>query len=110
VLREAARRIQTSVREIDLVGRMGGDEFVLLMEDTEDPRQAAKRVSEQILERVSEPWLVEGNEVRIGVSLGIALFFPPDIPGETRLLREADHAMYQAKLAGKGVYRFYQEE
>ncbi|MBF0255195.1 MAG: ammonium transporter [Gammaproteobacteria bacterium] len=109
VLREAARRIQSSVREIDLVGRMGGDEFALLMEDADDPEEAAIRVAEKIIERVSEPWTVDGEPVQIGVSIGIAPFSCTHLPGVKRLIQQADNAMYAAKLAGKGVYRFYAE-
>lgn len=109
VLREAAKRIQSSVREVDLVGRMGGDEFALLMEDALNPEESAVRVAEKIIERVSEPWMVDGEQVHIGVSVGIAPFDATHLPGVKRLVQQADNAMYAAKLAGKGVYRFFDE-
>ena len=111
VLKEAARRIATSVREGDLAARLGGDEFALLIDDAQDAGLAAVGIAEKLIGALSEPIELEGQSARIGVSVGIALF-GIDVAADTvkSVVGKADHAMYLAKLAGKGVYRIYTEE
>lgn len=111
VLKEAARRIAICVRESDLAARLGGDEFALLIDDAPDPALAAAGIAEKLIAALSEPIELDGQTARIGASIGIALF-DGSAAGDTvkSVIAKADHAMYLAKLAGKGVYRFHTDE
>ncbi|MFC7530674.1 diguanylate cyclase domain-containing protein [Actinoplanes sp. GCM10030250] len=101
LLQLVAKRLQSSIRRPDLVARLGGDEFSVLL--TGDPDgQNALAAGERICERLREPFDIEGQEVKIGASIGVALF--PDHATEFgALMRDADASMYQAKRAGGGV-------
>ncbi len=104
VLCEVSRRFLGVVREADTVARIGGDEFVVLLEDVADTAAAA-RVAEKIIESARQSIILAGQEFFIGASVGISLF-PAD--GETALvlLKNADAAMYRAKLRGRNVYEY----
>ncbi|QXQ18444.1 putative bifunctional diguanylate cyclase/phosphodiesterase [Pseudomonas tolaasii] len=107
VLRWVSEQMQACLRSYDILGRMGGDEFTALLE-LEFPEQAAK-ISEKLIERVSVCQQVDGLEVMLGVSIGIATF--PDCGSDLNgLLRAADIAMYEAKRAGRQQYRYYDQE
>ena len=107
VLRWVSEQMQACLRSCDILGRMGGDEFTALLE-LECPEQAAK-ISEKLIERVSVCQQVDGLEVMLGVSIGIATF--PDCGSDlSGLLRAADIAMYEAKRAGRQQYRYYDQE
>ena len=107
VLRWVSEQMQACLRSYDILGRMGGDEFTALVE-LEFPEQAAK-ISEKLIERVSVCQQVDGLDVMLGVSIGIATF--PDCGSDLNgLLRAADIAMYEAKRAGRQQYRYYDQE
>ena len=107
VLRWVSEQLQSCLRSYDILGRMGGDEFTALLE-LEFPEQAAK-ISEELIERVSICQQVDGLDVMLGVSIGIATF--PDCGSDLNgLLRAADIAMYEAKRAGRQQYRYYDQE
>ena len=107
VLRWVSEQMQACLRSYDILGRMGGDEFTALLE-LEFPEQAAK-ISEKLIERVSVCQQVDGLDVMLGVSIGIATF--PDCGSDLNgLLRAADIAMYEAKRAGRQQYRYYDQE
>lgn len=107
VLRWVSEQLQSCLRSGDILGRMGGDEFTVLLE-LEFPEQAAK-IAEKLIERVSVCQQIEGLEVMLGVSIGIATF--PDCGSDLNgLLRAADIAMYEAKRAGRQQYRYYDQE
>lgn len=107
VLRWVSEQLQGCLRSYDIIGRMGGDEFTALLE-LEFPEQAAK-ISEKLIERVSVCQQVDGLDVMLGVSIGIATF--PDCGSDlSGLLRAADIAMYEAKRAGRQQYRYYDQE
>ncbi|VVN51569.1 putative signaling protein [Pseudomonas fluorescens] len=107
VLRWVSEQLQGCLRSYDIIGRMGGDEFTALLE-LEFPEQAAK-ISEKLIERVSVCQQVDGLDVMLGVSIGIATY--PDCGSDLNgLLRAADIAMYEAKRAGRQQYRYYDQE
>lgn len=107
LLRQTAARLRSAVRQSDTVARMGGDEFVVLAEDLADPEDAAL-VAERVREACSEPVVVQGQAVRSTPSIGIALW-PGDGDEAEALLKCADLAMYQAKQAGGGAHRFFDD-
>jgi diguanylate cyclase (GGDEF)-like protein len=102
-LQEIARRLLGLVRDTDTVARMGGDEFVLLAADFEDPAQgAALTLAQRCIEAIAVPLQLRGSRISIGVSIGIALGSGDETP--QALLGAADKAMYQAKQGGRGSY------
>ena len=104
VLREMARRIAAQARATDTVARVGGDEFVLLLEGRPDTTSAAQ-LAQRIIDAVTRP--VDGeHEVRLSCSVGVAMF-PSDGPRD-QLMAHADAAMYAAKRSGGGSYAFFE--
>ena len=108
LLQQVARRLQGAVREIDVVARLGGDEFAIIQAEVTDS-SAAGTFAEKLIEIVSASYVIDGDTVRIGVSIGIALW-DHESGAPDSLLAEADQALYRAKHAGRGQYRFHSEE
>jgi diguanylate cyclase (GGDEF)-like protein len=108
VLREIAGRLRASVREDDTVARVGGDEFVLVINDEPGATPVAELV-ERIRQSVGAPVQVDDNAVLPGVSIGVSLF-PRDGDSAERVMRAADAAMYHAKTMGKNNCQFYSAE
>jgi diguanylate cyclase (GGDEF)-like protein/PAS domain S-box-containing protein len=107
VLLWVAEQLKDSLRPYDVLARMGGDEFVVVIEGLDFPEDAAK-VAEKLIERVSVRRHVDGIEATLGASIGIAVY--PDCGlNLDALLRAADVAMYEAKRAGRQQYRFYDQ-
>jgi diguanylate cyclase (GGDEF)-like protein len=104
-LKQAAQRLGSVVREVDTVGRVGGDEFVILLEAVHDERDAG-RVAQALIERFAEPLSVEGLRIDIGVSVGIALF-PRDGHDVASLMERADEAMYRSKSEAGNRYSVF---
>jgi diguanylate cyclase (GGDEF)-like protein/PAS domain S-box-containing protein len=113
LLREVGQRISACVRESDTVGHLGGDEFVLLLEDLgETPEVAAaqaKIIAEKVLAQVDLPYQLEGRECVISCSIGITVFGDSQ-ENINEVLQQADIAMYQAKGAGRNTLRFFAPE
>jgi diguanylate cyclase (GGDEF)-like protein len=108
VLRWVAEQLKECLGSEALLARMGGDEFTALFDGLPYPEQAG-RYAEKLLERMSSFQQVEGLEVNLGVSIGIATY--PDCGANVEgLLHAADAAMYAAKQAGRQQYRFYDQE
>jgi diguanylate cyclase (GGDEF)-like protein len=107
LLAEVAGRISHSVREHDLVARHGGDEFVVLLENLENPA-VAHAVAARVIEAISTPFTVDGGKVKLGVSIGVA-FYPEHGQSGSELLKRADSAMYRAKSHGGGSYAVFGE-
>jgi diguanylate cyclase (GGDEF)-like protein/PAS domain S-box-containing protein len=103
ILQDVATRLRDCVREEDAVARLGGDEFLLLLVSVRHKEEAA-RVATKILSRVGEPFRVDGHELHVTTSAGIALY-PQDGEDAGTLLKNADAAMYQAKEQGRNAYQ-----
>lgn len=108
LLQEVARRLLASVRETDTVCRQGGDEFMLLLQDIDSPEHAA-RVAGKTLTALGQPYLVNGHELGLSASIGIACY-PRDGDDAEALVKHADAAMYHAKESGRGQYQFFSEQ
>jgi diguanylate cyclase (GGDEF)-like protein len=107
LLREVAQRLCLNLREYDLIARLGGDEFVVLLSDIKYQNHIAD-IADKLVKAVGAPYHdLAGHEVSTSLSIGIALF-PEDGHSIDELLSKADGAMYAAKRAGKGVYRFHE--
>lgn len=104
VLVEAARRMQASMRTGDTVSRRGGDEFVALLESS-DAKNTAALVSRKLIHAVSQPYDLNGMQITIGASIGVAVY-PDDGDSADALLTSADGALYAAKQEGRGDFRF----
>jgi diguanylate cyclase (GGDEF)-like protein/PAS domain S-box-containing protein len=107
VLVEIADRLCAIIRGDDTVARVGGDEFVILCDGSSDP-DALAALAERVIEAVHQPIAVDGDEVRVGISIGVAIAHQPvDQPAVSgdRILTLADQAMYRAKATGGNRYR-----
>lgn len=105
VLVEAGYRLRECVRACDMVARMGGDEFTIILTKMADHGDASL-VAERVIESFALPFLVEGESAQVGVSIGICVY--PDCETDLDgMVRYADYAMYRAKQDGKNVYRFH---
>jgi diguanylate cyclase (GGDEF)-like protein/PAS domain S-box-containing protein len=106
LLQFVAEQLRSSVRQTDLVARLGGDEFTVLVPDLKRD-QAAGQIAANILRRLAEnPFQEDDREIRVGASIGIALF-PKDAIDSEGLLACADAAMYEAKRSGRNGFRFH---
>ncbi|HEX2199976.1 MAG TPA: EAL domain-containing protein, partial [Burkholderiales bacterium] len=108
LLRTAGERISGAVREADLLFRMGGDEFTVLLEDVRGPEEAGA-VAQRMLEAIAEPLQIDHHELSVSASIGIALY-PRDGELGERLVKRADTAMYRAKELGRNRYAFFSPE
>ncbi len=108
LLREVADRIRLTVREVDTVARMGGDEFVVLLADLAEPADAG-RVAQHVLVSLAKVTLIDGHPLHVTPSIGISLF-PDDGKDFDELLKHADAAMYLAKENGRNGYQFFTSE
>jgi diguanylate cyclase (GGDEF)-like protein/PAS domain S-box-containing protein len=109
LLRSVARRLVDAVRAGDTVSRLGGDEFVVVLNGIDDVDEAAHIVHERLIPRVRQPHAVEGAELHVSCSVGIAIS-PDDATEIEELMRRADAAMYQAKASGKDKAQFFSAE
>ena len=108
LLRVIANRLQAQKRETDTVARLGGDEFALILPQF---RSAAdtETLATRLIDIVGEPVEIDGHEVQVGASIGVALF-PDDGDDIDQMITHADMAMYQAKEDGRNTYRLYAEQ
>ncbi len=105
LLKETAERLSSAVREVDTVGRLGGDEFIVLvslLHSEEDARLVARK----LLKAFAEPMRIDGNEIFMTLSLGIAMY-PDHSQDPLKLIKLSDLAMYSAKAAGRNNYQLY---
>ena len=106
LLKKVAGRLREAVRAGDTVARIGGDEFVIVQAGGPQP-EAATTLAARIIETVSAPYDLDGQQASIGTSVGIALY-PQDALGASDLLKRADVALYRAKSARRGTSRLYE--
>lgn len=104
VLKLSAGRMAASVRQDDLLVRLGGDEFALILADLTNPSEI-RQIAERIIGAVEEPITIDGNSMRLGITIGVA-FYPGDASTTLDLIRSADAALYRAKRANKGSVQF----
>lgn len=104
LLQELAERLRSSVRRTDTVARLGGDEFAILMRDID--RSVAESVAQKVLDKIRRPLRIGQRTVTPSASIGVALF-PDDARTPVDLIKNADLALYQAKLNGRRRYSLY---
>jgi diguanylate cyclase (GGDEF)-like protein len=108
LLVEVASRLNGARRRSDTVARLGGDEFAVILDTIRRPTDAAV-IATRILEDLAWPFRFEGQEIRPRASIGITVF-PDDAGSAGELLKYADIALYRAKEAGRGCWRFFDDE
>ena len=108
VLRAVAKRLVDEVGPEGHVGRMGGDEFAIVITDAQS-RKIVEQLADRIIHAIKEPYLIDQTEIRIGVSIGCA-FGPIDGATVDDLILKADLALYQAKDAGRACARYFSSE
>ena len=106
LLIEVGKRLGALVRKTDLVARLGGDEFALLLMDEADPGSVAN-LATRLIEQICLPFSIDGEELSIGLSLGIAIA-PVDGTRADQIVRNADLALYRAKSQGGDCYCFFE--
>lgn len=105
LLQGVAQRLQSAIRSSDIVIRQGGDEFILVLSEVNQEETLALKV-EEIREIITAPYSIEGHDLLIGATIGIAVF-PQDGETAETLIRNADDAMYYAKESGRNKYQFF---
>ncbi len=106
LLRTVADRLKRLVRDSDVVARFGGDEFVVMQTPTSGPEEAAT-LARRIVAALAETYEIDGHQVVIGASIGIAMA-PRDATGADHLLKNADMALYWSKAEQRGTWRFFE--
>jgi diguanylate cyclase (GGDEF)-like protein len=104
-----ATRMRQALREVDTLARIGGDEFVAVLADLDDI-EASPPLLSRLLESVSQPVNLDDRSFQVTASLGVTFHPQPDPVDADQLLRQADQAMYQAKLAGKNRFHVFDPE
>ncbi|MEW6635093.1 MAG: EAL domain-containing protein [Pseudomonadota bacterium] len=105
LVRQTAARLRHTIREVDTVARIGGDEFAIILLDVRDVR-SAEDIAERLLQKLCEPFKLIDDQVFVGASIGIALSSGPETDADD-LLRKADIALYEAKKNGRGRYQVF---
>ena len=108
LLKEVAHRIKAQTRATDVVARLGGDEFVIIQTHLATP-SAAGTLAEKIVDELRRTFMLEGQEIHSGTSIGIAIF-PEDAQDPGNLVKLADMALYEAKNRGRFNFQFYRRE
>ncbi|MBI5889914.1 MAG: diguanylate cyclase [Nitrosomonadales bacterium] len=107
LLKDVAKRIKETIRDSDTVARVGGDEFILVLDNIESHDNAAL-VARKIIAALAQPFDLKGQHCRVGGSIGISMF-PENSKTPEKLIQQADEAMYLAKQSGKNTCKFYRE-
>jgi diguanylate cyclase (GGDEF)-like protein/PAS domain S-box-containing protein len=101
LLKEAARRLRDTIRGDDMVSRLGGDEFIIVLEEC--TKEEASRIAARLITTIRKPYRLQGHEISVTTSAGIS-FYPNNGDGAEALIQKADKAMYEAKKQGKNMY------
>ena len=109
LLVEVGRRLQSEIRETDVLARLGGDEFAIIQEGVPDQRAGATALALRIISAITRPFDLSGHEARVGISIGLALG-PVHGSESEQLLKCADLALYDAKANGRNDFRVFQDE
>ncbi len=105
LLQQVAVRLRDHVRHADTIGRLGGDEFIVLLSAI-DHAEAVAGIAESLIAAIAKPYLIDGHELAVTLSMGIS-FYPDDGKTPEDLIKKADTAMYKAKEAGRNTYQFF---
>ena len=109
LLQQVSMRLKECIRAADTLARFGGDEFTLLLPKLHRGREDASRLAEKITGTLKQPFNIDGHELYVSASIGIALY-PQDGTNLDTLIKHADVAMYHVKGQGKNGYQFYSDE
>jgi len=102
LLKAAGDRLKASLRNTDLVARIGGDEFLIIL-DNIDSIERVVHTTDKIIKKLSEPYIIDKQLIHIGISIGVAIF-PTHGNDSISLIKLADNAMYRAKQKGKNQF------
>jgi diguanylate cyclase (GGDEF)-like protein len=105
LLIKAAARLKNAIRDSDVVGRLGGDEVIIILSNINEPAEV-EIIATKLLKKFYQPFRLESRELVSTISIGIALF-PLDSEEPKELLRQDDSAMYYSKDRGRNTYNFY---
>jgi diguanylate cyclase (GGDEF)-like protein/PAS domain S-box-containing protein len=108
LLKGFVERVEGCIRESDTIARLGGDEFAIIVDGFESIQDVA-RIANRIIQKVRNPWNLNGAEFSISTSIGIAVY-PEDGTDMDTLLAHADKALYESKESGRDTYHFYTKE
>lgn len=109
-LETVAERLRSALPEDSIIGRLAGDEFAVILDGLgpdENGRQQTDGLAQLLLDRLADPFFVQGHEVFMTASMGVA-YYPKDAPNVIDLIRNADAALYHAKKSGGNVYSYYE--
>jgi diguanylate cyclase (GGDEF)-like protein len=109
LLKELAGRFESSLGDTDMIARLGGDEFAVIQADVADQREDAIELAVRLLELAARPFHLDGQDVCIGTSIGIALA-PANGADAGELLKKADLALYRVKSEGRNSFSFFDED
>jgi diguanylate cyclase (GGDEF)-like protein len=102
-----AQRMRQALREGDTVARIGGDEFVVVLQELPDP-QAYQPLLERLKEAANQPVVTDGVVLQVSASLGVTFYPQAEAISAEQLFRQADYAMYQAKMSGKNRHQIFE--
>ena len=108
LLRQVARRLESTLRGTDVLARLGGDEFAIIQAGCDDQRAGSIDLATRVSKLIAEPFLLPGHRVEIGTSIGIAMA-PEHGSDQAQLLKKADLALYRSKSAGRNCHTVYDE-
>ena len=108
LLRAVTTRLRANIRDLDTAARLGGDEFAVVQTSVNQP-QDATTLARRLIEEISKPYEIQGQQIVVGTSIGIALA-PGNDASADLLLKHADLALYRAKGEGRGTWRFFESE
>ena len=109
LLKQVSERLKRTIGDIGEVGRVGGDEFQVLLPGIISEERLAD-IARSVIVNLSHPYMVEGNQIVIGASVGIAIADGRYVADAEMLIRNADLALYSAKENGRGIWKFYRED